>query len=553
MTVNNFGSQETNSTERTKFLDWLSPINFFLRHADIKQVRQAGTGEWLLVHPHFKAWESDSGSTLWCRGIPGAGKTVLASKVVDYLYEKFENQNTGIACMYLNHKEAEDQTPAMLLSGLWRQLVYDRNIGPFVKGLYKKHKEQQTKPTLEEVFSVLQQVITEFSQVYIVVDAVDEYAPTQRRILLKHLRMMGPTVNLMITSRPHITPDPSLPNLNTINICAKEQDLRTYIDAQIQLSENLDTLVQATQGNLQEEICSKITRTVDGMFLLARLHIESLSTKDTVKKVREALKVLPKTLNASYDNVIERIDKQHEEAQNRAYSALTWVVNAKRPLKVLELQTALAIEPDSKSLNADNMVPVNIILSVCAGLVVVDEKLSVVRLVHYTTQEYLDNILYKKCPHPQTEIACSLLTYLAFEETRSEVKNHRFIEYSFKDFPLLQYSGYYCLMHAAGPPENALESMILEFLAWAAQKKKNRLLPWDSPPWDYAYWPAEPSVLWIVVAANLINTAKLLLQGATDLYCLDSPEIIVASYYGHLEMVQLLVEHGANMNAQGGG
>ncbi|KAF8183290.1 hypothetical protein K438DRAFT_1144097 [Mycena galopus ATCC 62051] len=131
--------------KRIKLVDWLSPINFFLRHTDISRVRQPGTGGWLLVDPHFQAWESGSGRTLWCHGIPGAGKTVLASMVVDHLNE---NPNAGVACMYLNHKEAEDQTPAMLLSGLWRQLVHGRDIGPLPEALYEKHKEKKTKPSL---------------------------------------------------------------------------------------------------------------------------------------------------------------------------------------------------------------------------------------------------------------------------------------------------------------------------------------------------------------------------------------------------------------------
>jgi hypothetical protein len=55
--------------ERIKVIDWLSPINFFLQHADISQARQPGTGEWLLDDPHFKDWKTGSGRTLWCHGI----------------------------------------------------------------------------------------------------------------------------------------------------------------------------------------------------------------------------------------------------------------------------------------------------------------------------------------------------------------------------------------------------------------------------------------------------------------------------------------------------
>jgi hypothetical protein len=54
---------------RRDFLDWLSPINFLPQQEDISQRRHLETGKWLLVNPHFQAWESGSGKTLWCHGI----------------------------------------------------------------------------------------------------------------------------------------------------------------------------------------------------------------------------------------------------------------------------------------------------------------------------------------------------------------------------------------------------------------------------------------------------------------------------------------------------
>jgi hypothetical protein len=57
------------AAERIQIIDWLSPINFFLRQVDISRERQAGTGGWLLVDPHFQKWKYDAGRTLWCHGI----------------------------------------------------------------------------------------------------------------------------------------------------------------------------------------------------------------------------------------------------------------------------------------------------------------------------------------------------------------------------------------------------------------------------------------------------------------------------------------------------
>ncbi|KAJ7453548.1 hypothetical protein B0H11DRAFT_1820424, partial [Mycena galericulata] len=140
------------------------------------------------------------------------------------------------------------------------------------------------------------------------------------------------------------------------------------------------------------------------MFLLAKLHIASLVNKQTAKAVRETLNGMQSNLNTTYDDIMERIDRQSEEDRILARRTLSWVSNAKRPLHVSELIEALAIEPSIPDLDPDNMLDIDIVLSVCAGLVIVDEENGSVRLIHYTTQVYLDGIQGKEFPDAQTEI-----------------------------------------------------------------------------------------------------------------------------------------------------
>jgi hypothetical protein len=146
------------------------------------------------------------------------------------------------------------------------------------------------------------------------------------------------------------------------------------------------------------------------------------------------------------------------------------------------------------------------------------------------------------------EITCSLLTFLAI----SKIQDWSWIYFDDNDSPpLLQYSQY-CLAHAMGPPEVTLKDMILEFLTSIVQLTGTRRGISRTPPWDYVGWPAQPSALWIAVAANLVSTAEFLLKEAHCPQDSDHPEISVAAYYGHLHMVQLLVECGADLNVLGG-
>ncbi|KAJ7117118.1 ankyrin repeat-containing domain protein [Mycena epipterygia] len=543
--------QHIDDAKRDKILEWMSPLNSFQRQADIFSRWQRGTGGWLLASPQFRDWEAGCGQSLWCRGMSGAGKTVLASLVVHHLEHRSQSENIGVACIYLNYKEAESQTPQNLLGSLWRQLVLGKPIPAVVHALYEKHREQNTRLPLDEVCTILTSSLTSYSKAYLIVDAVDEYPEERRAMLLEALGAIG--VNVMLTSRPHIDPDSTaLPNMQLVEIQATENDMQQYIDTQISKSSRLSKHVR-TRPELADEIRSKILDNVNGMFLLAKLHIDSLTTKNTIKAVKEALHQLPKDLRYTYDEAMERIDHQGEDDRQLAHLTLTWVANAKRPLAVGELQEALAIEPNATDLDPDNLLDISIILSVCAGLVIVDETASVVRLIHYTTQDYLDSIQSQQFPNAQTEITSACLTYLSFQKFTNLPTNLSDWDEGEKlivQHPFLAYSQY-CLAHTVGQPEVHLLGRIIFFLDQASVYRdfwyhhfeyNSRIIPWK---FYEEYWPASP--LCISVASNLQTISEHLLTEKLPKETLSSA-LQAGSYCGHLLLVQLLLDHGANVN-----
>ncbi|KAJ7443994.1 ankyrin repeat domain-containing protein [Mycena latifolia] len=549
-------TEHDKSAEEKEILNWITSLNFFQRQADIFRAWQPGTGEWLLSDATFKNWKSGS-RVLWCRGIPGAGKTVLASVVVNHLRAQFPNNDTAVACIYLNHKEREVQTPENLLASVWKQLVVDRSLPPAVHDLYNHHRLRDTSPSLIEVFDILQSAMAQHSKVHIIVDALDEYPEEQRNILLEHLSMLqGPTTSLMLTSRPHVTLDDLFSDMLYLEISATEDDIQQYVDKQIQKSPRLSKHVQ-TRPELHDEIKSKISSNADGMFLLAKLHTESLATKMTIKAVREALQHLPKDLSHTYDEAINRIKNQNEEDRQLAIQALTWVAYAKRPLSVAELREALAIEPDATTLDVDNLLDINIVLSVCAGLIIVDEAMSVVRLIHFTTQGYFDSIQPGQFPDAHTIIASQCLAYLSFDEF-SQLPKSYMVDDWVKAHPLAAYSQHLLLHAAEANKQLDLQPGLTFFLEKVHSWKGiwySSLYQWEpAPPWDYfgGDWPLNPSLLWLSAASNLLHIATHLVDQLVDDTSIDSA-LSVAVFYGYIEMAQLLVKkYGANVNCQGG-
>ncbi|KAJ7241052.1 hypothetical protein B0H12DRAFT_1326331 [Mycena haematopus] len=362
-----YQEQHHSAAERDVVIEWYSPLNFFLRQADIFRIRQPGTGRWFLETKSFREWKSAVGKTLWCRGMPGAGKTVLVSIAVDHLRAEQEHCDiVGVAAIYLNHKETDAHAPSTLLTSLWRQLVVGQSIAP-VDQLYQKHREPCTKPSLDEDHTVLCSTISRYLKVFILVDALDEYPERERNILIWYLSQLGSNVNLLLTSRPHISLNIHGAQLEVLEVRAIEEDIRRHIDAQIHKSPRLSEHIQNCP-DLLEQIEKKIVRRSDGMFLMAKLHIDSLTSKHTVKAVQDTLKRLPNDLESTYDEVMERIRRQSEDDRNLALRTLSWIFNAKRILRPSELRAALAVEPGTTKLDPNNLVAMNTILSVCAGL-----------------------------------------------------------------------------------------------------------------------------------------------------------------------------------------
>lgn len=89
---------------------------------------------------------------------------------------------------------------------------------------------------------------------------------------------------------------------------------------------------------------------------------------------------------------MERINGQKEGFQNLVIKVLAWIICIKKPLSTSELQHALAVKVGEAELDRGNLPQIEDIVSVCAGLVTIDEQSNIIRLVHYTTQDYFEQM-----------------------------------------------------------------------------------------------------------------------------------------------------------------
>lgn len=90
--------------------DWLTPIDYASQQHDLIARRQKDTGQWLLNSNIYQDWLKADKQTLFCPGIPGAGKTILTSIVVGDICERYRYDPTvRVAYLYCNFRRQDEQ------------------------------------------------------------------------------------------------------------------------------------------------------------------------------------------------------------------------------------------------------------------------------------------------------------------------------------------------------------------------------------------------------------------------------------------------------------
>jgi Cdc6-like AAA superfamily ATPase len=205
---------------------------------------------------------------MFCPGIPGAGKTIIASTVIDHLQTTFKSDPTvGLAYMYFSYQPQQEQMLHELIGSLIRQLVEEQAAIPTeVKKLFDFFKSHQQRPSLEDYVAALEATIQSFTQVLIIIDALDEYHITDRSgldTLLSELFSLNSSApfNLMATSRKMTEITSRFQRYVWKEIEAHEDDVSMYVQSNMRL---LRTSVTKHAG-ISELVRNTVSQATQGM------------------------------------------------------------------------------------------------------------------------------------------------------------------------------------------------------------------------------------------------------------------------------------------------
>jgi hypothetical protein len=188
---------------------------------------------------------------------------------VEFLEHDLPTREIGLTFVYCDHKLNLSQRVQHFIAAIVRQLVErEKAVPKYVQTLYQIHRGKGTAPTRSEFLDLLQLLSTECSELYVVIDALDECIDKDGEMiwkdLLTNLKKCVANLRLLYTSRHIDDIDEALPGVTCIEIRASDADMRAYIQAQVK-SKSVLSKFRHQDPSLQDEILQTVVLKAEGM------------------------------------------------------------------------------------------------------------------------------------------------------------------------------------------------------------------------------------------------------------------------------------------------
>ncbi|KAI1844242.1 hypothetical protein JX266_009533 [Neoarthrinium moseri] len=562
---NEGGLQDGNSSSVLSLVDdlleWLEPqpkFGYIERQRLLFAQRTPGTGQWLLEATEFLEWKRTANGFLWLDGIIGAGKSTLMSVVIDDLQKMASNKQANVCLIYIYFQEEGDINPTMesLLANLLRQLLQQNrprfNVSQSLQQAYEECQSHGILPSSDELLNLLVIESEAYSKVYLIIDALDACTNTSDYMIqdkfVRSIRKLPENWNIMASSRLGTLLGSRIESDLAFHIEAQACDIKLYVEMRIRESNAMTRFTEEairTDSSFRKTICDTVIQKAQGIFLLAKLHLDTLEVQGTLGHFREMLRKLPEDLTETFEAALLRIDKQTDFERKVAKHVLSWLLFSMRPPTVEEVRYAYAVDWRTRSFDSEKILGENHLTSYCAGLVVVDQDRRILRPVHDTILGYLRN--WNSMPDDlNSHMALQCMTYISMKDFSQEPSSKTEHQEIVLEYPLMKYATDHWFNHVrrvekGDDLEKDLETRIPEFL------KDARTLPASIGLGRYrpitglhtcAYFGTEHWAKSLIATGVEVDLAGE--DGRSPLHW--------AVFYNHPSIVSVLVHHRADAN-----
>ncbi|KAK4222372.1 hypothetical protein QBC38DRAFT_490069 [Podospora fimiseda] len=326
-------------------------------HLNVSRNHEPHTNKWL---DRWDVWGQWMNSTtvdfvaeyrfIWIYGIPGAGKSVMASFIIERIKIHVQQQHCGMKssfgrlgysyyyCHYSHnnvnsqhnsgnnkgyddHDARKEDTAYSYLRWTINQLCRQIMWAPTQ---LKELHENGCDPSISDILSVLALIIDRFDLVYLVADGIDE-SETRSELLTVFKRLVTEKrfqkVRLLVTSRPSLDIEKAFEGISANISMSNEfvqQDIKNVVDEWV-----LTSAKMKRWGHLSAVIREKLCAGAQGMFRYAACQMQIIERVRTESQLYEALKNLPRDLDEIYTRELERIPEDDRLFVRRA---LIWIL-----------------------------------------------------------------------------------------------------------------------------------------------------------------------------------------------------------------------------------
>ncbi|KAJ6609563.1 ankyrin repeat-containing domain protein [Mycena sp. CBHHK59/15] len=517
-----------------KLQKWLQfPPDMTEKQHATQELHKEGTGRWLLDGGQFVEWQNYPGY-LWIQGQSGTGKSVLSSAVIRKLFDDQrlfvdlgKTKSSAVAYFYFDFRDEKKQSVDIALRRIVLQLS-PQSLDPY-GALDRQYmlSKGQALPTYRDLLKVLQELLVNIGHTYIVLDALDECKEADQMRLLELISTLRSwtesPLHLLVTSQSRDIFTKAFEGVAciTLQLDTTQKDIEIFVASELKVNHKLKRWAPRT-----DYITGKVVLRSNGMFRLAACLLVELSRCKVPSKLEKTLANLPGDLYGIYDRFLQQSSPEDFGYVKRL---LLWLIFAARPVTLAELEDALAFEfSDTHPYTYDPDLRGNAV-GFCEGLE---------GLVTYTVD-------YSGSTHDHFDSRSSVVS-LAHASVQDYILSERFSRTFKWDVREMVRCHDRAVLSASAM--HLLENGSTQFIAL------NQLHPFDSlfrPAWSGPV--SEP----IYMCSNIgyIEGVRLLLEKGADVNAQGGAygsALQATSYRGTTEIVGLLLEKGADVNAQGG-
>ncbi|GAT24770.1 hypothetical protein RIB2604_01806010 [Aspergillus luchuensis] len=371
-------SEALKKLQKDEEMGQLRDIQCWLNSADIASdqdtftsVRSRNTqaGIWILRHQLYCAWkERKAQPMLWVNGIPGAGKTILASIMVEDCLKSYEST----AWFYFRNGDAQRSSFLNLASSLISQLLeHNCDLLPYVfEEMCRKGKQSFSSEILAK--ELLHVILRNSGHVCIILDGLDECSRMERKKILDWICLVSEhpqdrdnsysTICLLVSQRDGIT-SKALRDIPSLEITAKD-----------------------TRDDILAFLWSR------GSEIQTKFQISDESTKTMVELVMEKA--------------------GDQSSRPHSLQLLGWLVCAKRRLKWREIQGAVSVDLEGEDVDFESRQWILDSRDLCDSLVEVKTD-GTLEFVHATAKQYLIRAKFVDVGQVELDMASLCVGYLA--------------------------------------------------------------------------------------------------------------------------------------------